>query len=71
MARRMNIHGTIVAQALIDENGDVVETRIIRNIPGRHGLDTSVQNALKKAKFTPAVKQGVRVKVYLTQAFTF
>ncbi len=71
MARKMRVHGTIVAQALIDENGDVIETRIIRNIPGRHGLDRSVMNALKEWKFKPAVKDGVKVKVYYTQAFTF
>lgn len=71
MAQKMRVRGTIVAQALIDENGDVIETRIIRNIPGRHGLDRSVMNALKQWKFTPAVKDGVRVKVYFTQAFTF
>ncbi len=70
-ARKKRIHGKIIAQALIDENGNVVDVRIIRNIPGRHGLDKEVKKALKKWKFEPAVKDGVKVKVYDTFIFKF
>ncbi len=70
-ARRMRIRGTIVAQMLIDENGNIKDVRILRNIPGRHGLDKQVIKALKQWRFTPAIKDGVRVSVYYTQTFTF
>ena len=70
-ARKKRVHGKIIAQALIDENGNVVDVRIIKNIPGRHGLDKEVKKALKKWKFEPAVKDGVKVKVYDTFIFKF
>jgi TonB family protein len=70
-ARRMRIRGTIVAQMLIDENGNIKDVRILRNIPGRHGLDKQVIKALKQWRFTPAIKDGVRVSVYYTQTFKF
>lgn len=70
-ARRMKIRGVIVAQMLIDENGEIKDVRILRNIPGKHGLDKQVIKALKQWRFKPAVKNGVRVSVYYTQTFSF
>lgn len=70
-ARRMKIKGIIVAQVLIDENGEIKDVRILRNIPGNHGLDEQVIKALKQWTFKPAVKNGIRVSVYYTQTFSF
>jgi len=70
-ARRLKIRGVIVAQMLIDENGVIKDVRILRNIPGNHGLDKQVRKALKQWKFRPAIKDGIRVSVYFTQTFSF
>ncbi|BBB32099.1 hypothetical protein TTHT_0511 [Thermotomaculum hydrothermale] len=70
-ARKRKVHGTIIAQALIDENGDVVDVRILRKMKHPFGLDKEVMKALKKWKFEPATKNGVKVKVYDTFLFKF
>ena len=70
-AKRKRVHGTIIAQALIDENGNVVEVRVLRKMSRPYGLDKEVMKALKKWKFEPATKNGVRVKVYDTFVFKF
>ena len=70
-AKRKRIHGTIIAQALIDENGNVVEVRVLRKMRRPYGLDKEVIKALKKWKFEPATKNGVKVKVYDTFLFKF
>ena len=70
-AKRKRVHGTIIAQALIDENGNVVDVRILRKMRNPFGLDKEVMKALKKWKFEPATKNGVKVKVYDTFSFKF
>ncbi len=70
-AKRKRVHGTIIAQALIDENGNVVDVRILRKMRTPYGLDKEVMKALKKWKFEPAKKNGVKVKVYDTFLFKF
>jgi len=70
-AKRKRVHGTIIAQALIDENGNVVDVRILRKMSRPYGLDKEVIKALKKWKFEPATKNGVKVKVYDTFSFKF
>ncbi len=70
-AKRKRVHGTIIAQALVDENGNVVEVRVLRKMSRPYGLDKEVIKALKKWKFEPATKNGVRVKVYDTFVFKF
>ena len=70
-AKRKRVHGTIIAQGLIDENGNVVEVRILRKMRNSFGLEKEVIKALKKWKFQPATKNGVKVKVYDTFLFKF
>ncbi|MCK5878470.1 MAG: TonB family protein [Holophagae bacterium] len=72
--RRRNLHGEVLVQGLIDENGNVVpeEVRVLRSsIKGRNSLGKAAIRAFSKWKFTPAVKDGVRVKVYFTHTFVF
>ncbi len=70
-AKRKRVHGTIIAQALIDENGNVVEVRVLRKMRRPYGLDKEVIKALKKWKFKTKKKNGVKVKVYDTFLFKF
>ncbi|RLE16272.1 MAG: hypothetical protein DRJ14_08815 [Acidobacteria bacterium] len=72
--RRRNLHGEVLVQGLIDENGNVVpeEVRVLRNtVKVRNNLGKMAMKAFKKWKFTPAMKDGVRVKVYFTHMFVF
>jgi TonB family protein len=72
--RRRHLHGEVLVQGLIDENGNVVadEVRVLRtSIEGRNGLGKAAIRAFREWKFTPAVKDGVRVKVYFTHTFVF
>ncbi|PJB83943.1 MAG: hypothetical protein CO090_00390 [Acidobacteria bacterium CG_4_9_14_3_um_filter_49_7] len=72
--RRRHLHGEVLVQGLIDENGNVVsdEVRVLRTtIQGRNGLGKAAIRAFSEWKFTPAVKDGVRVKVYFTHTFVF
>lgn len=72
--RRRNLHGEVLVQGLIDENGNVIpeEVRVLRTtIKGRNSLGKAAIRAFSKWKFTPAMKDGVRVKVYFTHKFVF
>ncbi|NOZ13321.1 MAG: TonB family protein [Acidobacteria bacterium] len=72
--RRRNIHGEVLVQGLIDEKGNVVpgEVRVLRStVKGRNSLGKAAVKAFKKWKFTPAMKDGVKVKVYFTHMFVF
>ncbi|NOY23012.1 MAG: TonB family protein [Acidobacteria bacterium] len=72
--RRRNLHGEVLVQGLIDENGNVVagEVRVLQNsVKVRNNFGKAAIRAFSKWKFTPAMKDGVRVKVYFTHTFVF
>lgn len=60
----------IVAQILVDENGDVAKIKIVT---GNVTADIKVvlEDTLSKWKYTPAMKDNVKVKVWLTVAVKF
>jgi len=62
--RRAGIKGNIIVNALISENGDVLEAVVVRGIKGSVALDKEAVSAIKKWKFLPAEKDGVKVKVW-------
>jgi TonB family protein len=49
---------------LVDENGNVVETRIVKGSSRNVGLDEAAERSARSAKFKPATKNGVRVKMW-------
>jgi periplasmic protein TonB len=61
IARRAGIEGKVFVQALIDENGDVIKTKILKGIGS--GCDESAMKAVKETKFTPAKQKNKLVKV--------
>ncbi|MGQ9801738.1 MAG: TonB family protein [Candidatus Saccharicenans sp.] len=62
--RRMGIKGQVLLNVLISENGDVLEAAVIRGIRGSVALEKEAINAVKKWKFLPAEKNGVKVRVW-------
>jgi protein TonB len=62
LARRARVQGTVIVQAIIDEQGRVTDVQIIK--PLTMGLDRSAVEAVQKWRFKPATLHGRAVKVY-------
>jgi protein TonB len=63
-AKGRGISGTVLLNALISENGDVLQTVVIRKMNSPYGFNEAAERAVKQWKFRPAWKDGVRVKVW-------
>ncbi len=55
--------GPITAEAVITESGDVTSVRVLQPVPA--GLERSIQDALRKWKYKPALLAGRPVRAYL------
>ncbi len=55
----------MTVKALIDENGKVLEAEVVGKKAG-FGFDNEALQAVKKASFRPATKNGVPVKLWHT-----
>ena len=63
-ARNLRKEGLIMINVLISETGDVIQTAVIGGDRGSLGFDKAAENAVRKWKFSPAVKDGVPVRVW-------
>ncbi len=73
LGRRFGIEGTVTINALVSETGDVIRTNVLRKIQGggTYGFEKASEDAVKKWKFKPAVKDGVNVKTWLPVGVVF
>jgi protein TonB len=71
VAARQGIEGTVLLDVLIDENGSVQDVKVLRGVKPDLGLDAAAASAVRKWKYTPPTKGGVRVKVRIAQAIGF
>lgn len=69
LARRARVTGTVITEAIIDEQGDVVNVRVLKGLP--MGLDKAAVDAVTTWKFKPALKDGQPVKVYYVLTVNF
>lgn len=69
LARKARVTGTVIVEAIIDENGDVTNARVLRGLP--LGLDQASLEAVRTWKFKPARFEGRPVKVYYTLTVNF
>jgi TonB family protein len=69
-AKTLKMEGLILVNALISENGDVLQ---VQAVPGNSMavFEKAAENAVKKWKFYPAQKEGVNVKVWKLISITF
>jgi TonB family protein len=71
VAKTMKVQGTVILSILVTETGNVSEVRVLRPVGGSAGLNEAAVAAARKWKFKPAVKQGKRVKVWITYPVSF
>lgn len=69
IARRAGIEGRVVVQFIIDEEGNVLDPKVVRSIGG--GCDEEAIRAVKMAKFIPGKQRGRPVKVSFNLPITF
>lgn len=68
-ARRERIRGVVVLKAVFSSTGDVTNIRIISGLP--HGLTEQAIKAAKGIKFTPAMKDGKPVSMWIQLEYNF
>ena len=68
-ARKAGVEGVVIVESIIDEHGDVTNTRLLQGLP--MGLDRAALKAVKSWKFKPARFEGRPVKVYYTLTVNF
>jgi protein TonB len=73
LAQRMGIQGSVKINVLIDETGTVIRTEVLQPSSGgtASGFEKSSQDAVKRWKYKPAVKEGIYVKVWMPVQVTF
>ena len=69
VAIRAGIEGRVTVQFVVDENGNVVNPRVIRGIGG--GCDEEALRVIKTAKFTPGMQRGIPVQVQMSLPILF
>jgi TonB family protein len=69
LARRARVTGVVILEAVIDEQGNVTETRVLKGLP--MGLDRQAVDAVKTWKFNPATLRGRPVPVYYVLTVNF
>ena len=70
MAAQQRVEATIILTALVSETGEVTDVRVLRG-DKRFGLQDSAIRALRATRFSPAMKDGKRVKTWLPRTFVF
>ncbi len=62
IARKAGVEGRVVVNVLIDEKGNVVDTKILKSL-GNNGCDEAAIAAIKSVKWKPAKQRDKPVKV--------
>jgi TonB family protein len=69
LARRARVTGVVIVEAIVDEQGNVTNMRVLKGLP--MGLDRQAVEAVQTWKFKPATLSGKPVPVYYTLVVNF
>ncbi|MCG8606228.1 M56 family metallopeptidase [bacterium] len=70
IARKAGIEGRVILGVLVDENGSVKQTRVIKSL-GKSGCDEAAIQAIKGVEWKPAQRNGKPVKVWVAIPVVF
>jgi len=68
-ARKDRVTGVVILEAIIDEQGNVTDVKVLKGLPA--GLDQAAVKAVETWKFRPATLDGRPVPVYYTLTVNF
>jgi TonB family protein len=68
-ARKYAVHGTVIIRCIFSSSGEVVSLAVKQRLP--HGLTERALSAAREIKFTPAVKDGRAVSMYMQLEYNF
>ena len=68
-AKEAGIEGKVFVKVIIDEQGNVTETEVIKSVD--KDCDKAAMDAIKKTKFTPGMKDNKPVKTEVTIPIMF
>jgi TonB family protein len=71
VARMQKIEGTVITSVLVSETGQVLQVRILRGVNRPVGLNEAAEQAMRRSTFAPAMKDGVRVRSWVTVPVEF
>ncbi len=69
LAKRNGVEGKVFVKFIVDENGNVSNPEILKDIGG--GCGEAVKEGIVNVKFTPGQQGGKNVKVYYTLPINF
>ncbi len=68
-ARKFGVEGTVVLRAVFSREGEVTNLYVVRRLP--HGLTQQAIKAARAIRFTPAMKDGQSVSMYMQLEYNF
>jgi protein TonB len=68
-ARKYGVEGPVVLRAVFSKEGEVTKIYVVKKLP--HGLTQQATNAARKIRFTPAMKDGQPVSMYIELQYNF
>ena len=68
-ARALGVEATVVLEIVVDRQGNVVDARVARG--AGYGFEESALRALRTARFTPAIRNDVAVRVRMAWTVDF
>jgi TonB family protein len=68
-ARKFGIQGTVVLRAVFSKDGEVANIQVVRKLP--HGLTQRSIAAARAIRFTPAMKDGQPVSMWMELQYNF
>ena len=71
IAKRANKTAVVPVSVLVDENGRPTEVRLRDSTKKGFGFDEAAIDAAKRTTYSPATKNGVRVKMWINVAINF
>ena len=71
LAKMQRVQGTVLISVLVSENGQALETRLVRGIDRPVGLNEAADQIVRRSTFSPPTKDGVRVKAWTTVPVDF
>jgi TonB family protein len=64
LARKLGVQGVVVLSVLVDEQGRVEDVQVLEPISQNVGINEAALQVARGARFTPATRNGTRVKMW-------